>query len=52
MRDLLSAPRNTKLREIMDDQVVSVEPETDQEEVAQIVSKYDLQAVPVVSKRQ
>ena len=51
LRDLLSAPRNTKLREIMDDQVVSVEPETDQEEVAQIVSKYDLQAVPVVSKK-
>ena len=40
-----------QLREIMDDQVVSVEPETDQEEVAQIVSKYDLQAVPVVSKK-
>ncbi len=52
LRDLLGASRNTKLREIMDDQVVSVEPEVDQEEVAQMVSKYDLQAIPVVSKKQ
>ena len=52
LRDLLSASRNTKLREIMDDQVIFVEPEVDQEEVAQMVSKYDLQAIPVVSKKQ
>ncbi len=51
LRDLLSASRNTKLMEIMDDQVVSVEPEVDQEEVAQAVSKYDLQAIPVVSRK-
>lgn len=51
LRDLLSSPRNTKLSEIMDDQVVSVEPEVDQEEVAQVVSKYDLQAIPVVSSK-
>ncbi len=52
LRDLLGASRNTKLREIMDDQVISVEPEVDQEEVAQMVSKYDLQAIPVVSRKQ
>ncbi len=51
LRDLLSSPRNTKLIDIMDDQVVSVEPEVDQEEVAQVVSKYDLQAIPVVSSK-
>ena len=51
LRDLLSSPRNTKLLDIMDDQVVSVEPEVDQEEVAQVVSKYDLQAIPVVSSK-
>ena len=51
LRDLLSSPRNTKLSEIMDDQFVSVEPEVDQEEVAQVVSKYDLQAIPVVSSK-
>jgi CBS domain-containing protein len=51
LRDLLSSPRNTKLCDIMDDQVVSVEPEVDQEEVAQVVSKYDLQAIPVVSSK-
>ena len=41
LRDLLSSPRNTKLSEIM----------VDQEEVAQVVSKYDLQAIPVVSSK-
>ncbi len=51
LRDLLSSPRNKKLNEIMDDQVISVEPEVDQEEVAQVVSKYDLQAIPVVSSK-
>lgn len=51
LRDLLSAPRNTKLAEIMDDQVVSVEPEVDQEEVAKVVSRYNLQAVPVVTSK-
>lgn len=51
LRDMLSSPKNTKLRDIMDDQFVSVEPETDQEEVANLVSKYDLQAIPVVSRR-
>ncbi len=51
LRDLLSASRNTKLSEIMDDQVICVEPEVDQEEVAHVVSKYDLQAIPVVSSK-
>lgn len=35
----------------MDDQVVSVEPEVDQEEVAKVVSRYNLQAVPVVTSK-
>jgi magnesium transporter len=33
----------------MHDKVISVPPETDQEETAHIVSKYDLVALPVVS---
>ncbi len=51
LRDLLSASRNTKLQEIMEEQVISVEPELDQEEVAKLVSRYDLQAIPVVSRK-
>lgn len=35
----------------MEDNVISVEPETDQEDVARLVSKYDLHAIPVVNKR-
>ncbi len=35
---------------IMNRQVISVQPDTDQEEVAQLVQKYDLMAIPVVDK--
>jgi magnesium transporter len=48
LRRLLSVPPGTPLREIMSTDVISVRPETDQEEVARIVSQYDLLAVPVV----
>ena len=48
LRRLLSVPPSTQLREIMSTDVISVHPETDQEEVAKIASQYDLLAVPVV----
>ena len=48
LRRLLSVPPATRLREIMSTDVISVHPETDQEEVARMVSRYDLLAVPVV----
>ena len=51
IRELLVANNNDVINDIMEDNVISVEPETDQEEVARIVSKYDLHAIPVVSKR-
>jgi magnesium transporter len=50
LRDILSASEDVTLGSIMDTNVVSVEPETDQEIVAQLVSKYDLTALPVVSR--
>jgi magnesium transporter len=49
LRDLLSAPKTARLKNLMHDDVISVEPETDQEETARLVSKYDLKALPVVS---
>lgn len=49
LRDLLSAPKHSTLHELMHEDVISVAPETDQEETARIVSKYDLKALPVVS---
>jgi len=48
LRKLLSVPPSTELKEIMSMDVISVHPETDQEEVAKIASQYDLLAVPVV----
>lgn len=49
LRNLLAAPKDRTLRSIMNDKVISVAPETDQEDTAHIVSKYDLVALPVVS---
>ncbi len=51
LRELLVAHNSDIINDIMEDNVISVEPETDQEEVARLVSKYDLHAIPVVNKR-
>jgi magnesium transporter len=48
LRDLATTPPRTKLKDIMIKNVQYVRPETDQEEVAKIVSQYNLLAVPVV----
>ena len=50
LRDILIAPEDSKLKEIMNKNVISVSPETDQEEVWLIVSKYDLKALPVINR--
>ncbi len=52
LRDILTAPDESLLLEIMDDNVLSVFPDTDQEEVSLIVSKYDLKVLPVVNRNQ
>jgi magnesium transporter len=49
LRKLLTAKKDTVIGTIMEDQVISVLPETDQEEAAHLVSRYDLNAIPVVS---
>jgi len=50
-KDLLLAKDSTILiREFMDENVISVTTETDQEEVAQMLSKYNFIALPVVDK--
>jgi len=48
LRDLATTPSNTKLKDMMIKNVQYVRAETDQEEVAKIVSRYNLLAVPVV----
>ncbi len=51
LRDILVAAENEKLHDIIDEHVISVFPETYQEEVSMLVSKYDLKVIPVVNRK-
>lgn len=51
LRDILVEREEATIEEITNNNFVSVEPETDQEEVARLASKYDLTAIPVLNKR-
>jgi len=50
LRALLTHGPTTLLKDIMETDVIWVSPTTDQEEVARIVSRYDLLALPVVDE--
>lgn len=50
LRNLLVHPPTTPLVSIMTTDVISVRPERDQEEVAGIVARYDLLAIPVTGR--
>ncbi len=49
-KDLLLADENATIREIMEDNVISVNTSEDKEVVADLFEKYDLLALPVVDK--
>jgi magnesium transporter len=49
MKDLLLEPIDTKIQDIMNSDVISVDADIDQEEVARIIKQYDLTHVPVVN---
>ena len=49
LKRLLLSPASRPVAEITETDVVSVEPDLDQEEVARIMERYDLVALPVVS---
>src|SRR3989454_5305334 len=51
LRDLVVATPQTKVSEVMDPNVLKVDAETPQEEVASLIAKYDLLALPVVDAR-
>ncbi len=51
LRSLLTVPPTALLFDIMARQVVTVSPRTDQEEVARLVARYDLFAIPVVDEQ-
>jgi magnesium transporter len=48
LRKLVTAPPETRVRDVMSTDVISVTPETDQEEVAKLVARYSFMAIPVV----
>ncbi|HPI98620.1 MAG TPA: magnesium transporter, partial [Synergistales bacterium] len=47
LEDLILAEPNTQVKSLMDEPIF-VNTATDQEEVAQLMSRYDMQAIPVV----
>jgi len=49
LRELITAPRDKRIHEIMHTNIVSVHVDQDQEEVAKVISRYSLLAVPVVN---
>ncbi|MSS19067.1 magnesium transporter [Pseudoramibacter porci] len=51
LRDILSADPGLTIEDITDSHVITVDPLMDQEEVAQVVRKYDLTALAVVNRR-
>lgn len=50
LRDLIIAPPDTWMESIMDPEVIYVTTETDQEEAARVMARYDLTALPVVNE--
>jgi magnesium transporter len=50
LRQLVLVPPETQLKDFMVTDVVSVQTDMDQEEVARIVARYDILAVPVVDR--
>jgi magnesium transporter len=50
LEDLILSDPRKKINDIMDEKVISVDVDTDQEEVANIMKKYNLTVIPVVDK--
>ncbi|MCC6623543.1 MAG: magnesium transporter [Deltaproteobacteria bacterium] len=52
LRKLVTAPPQRRIRDVMESDVITVTPDTDQEHVARLVSDYGLLAIPVVDEQQ
>jgi magnesium transporter len=50
LREVVTAPPTRRLEEIMARDIIAVRPEVDQEEVAQLVARYDFLAMPVTTE--
>jgi magnesium transporter len=51
LHELVFKPPDTRIKEIMETDVISVTADTDQEEIGNIVRRYDLNAIPVVDNK-
>ena len=52
LRDLVTADPEQRLGDVMTHEVVNVSTDTDQEEVARVIQRYDFLAVPVVDREE
>lgn len=52
LRELIVSPPDQRVGELLSGDVITVRPEQDQEEVAEVISKYDLLAVPVLDEKE
>ena len=50
LRQLIVAPRHTRVETLMDPDVIQVRADADQEEAARLMARYDLLALPVVDQ--
>ncbi|MDQ4078009.1 MAG: magnesium transporter [Chloroflexota bacterium] len=50
LRAMLTAPSHHRVADILNPHVIVVTPDTDQEELAEMVAKYDFSAIPVVDQ--
>ena len=50
LKKLLLAPDNMKVRDVYNDEVILVKVDVDDEEVAQVMDKYDLVVIPVIDE--
>ncbi len=51
LKKIILSPDNAKIADIYDDEVVAVETYLSQKEVAEVMQRYDLEAIPVVNVR-
>ncbi len=50
LREVVQAPKGTMIRDLMEQDVIKAGADQDQEEVAKMIARYDLLAVPVVDE--
>lgn len=50
LKDIIKAKGNVKITEMVKSDVVYVRPDTDQEEVAKLISQYNLTSIPVIDE--